>query len=259
MRQVRVYSGEPLAAHSEQRLSRGATEHVLRVLRMRAGEALTLFDGRGGEYPAQLLRTEKVSAVVAVGEHHAIERESPLSITLLQSLARGEKMDWIVQKATELGVARIVPVAAGRSVVRVADDGRMDRRREHWLAVAAGACEQCGRNRLPAIEAPMDLPAALASLDQASLRLMLSPDAQDTLAMLARLPLAAGRPLRAIAVLIGPEGGFEQDEAAAAEREGFRPARFGPRILRTETAAIAAIAALQALAGDLGGATADSG
>ncbi len=259
MRQVRLFTGEPLAAHSEHRLSRGATEHVLRVLRMRAGDAVTLFDGRGGEYEARLLRTEKVSAVVAVGDHLAVERESPLAITLLQGLARGEKMDWIVQKATELGVARIVPVVVERSVVRVAESGRTDRKREHWCAVAAAACEQCGRNQLPRIEAPMALPAALALADPAGLRLLLSPGAAATLAACARPGRTAGPAAPAAALFVGPEGGLEDAEAQAALRLGFHAVRFGPRVLRTETAAIAALAALQLLAGDLGAATADSG
>jgi 16S rRNA (uracil1498-N3)-methyltransferase len=256
MRQVRVYSAEPLGAHGEHRLSRSATEHVLRVLRMRVGDALTLFDGRGGEYAARLLRTEKVSAVVAVGEHLAIERESPLAVTLLQGLARGEKMDWIVQKATELGVARIVPVAMERSVVRVANDERTDRKREHWRAVAVGACEQCGRNRLPVIEAPMSLPAALALPEPAGLRLLLSPEAPDAIAPLFHAQAASLQSGVGAALLVGPEGGFDDAEAEAALRHGFQAARFGPRVLRTETAALAALTALQVLAGDLGNATA---
>ncbi|MGE0583183.1 MAG: 16S rRNA (uracil(1498)-N(3))-methyltransferase [Steroidobacteraceae bacterium] len=264
MRPIRVHVDEPLTPHSEHALSRGATEHVLRVLRLRAGDALTLFDGRGGEYPSRLLRTEKLSAIVAVDAQLAMERESPLAITLLQGLARGEKMDWIVQKATELGVARIVPVAVGRSVMRMADETRADRKLQHWRAVAAGACEQCGRNRLPRIVAPMDLAAALSSLDAVDLRLLLSPDAPDALATLARPGGEAAAPLRSVALLIGPEGGFEDEEGRAAARHGFRPARFGPRVLRTETAALAALAALQLLAGDLqgqqaGSLTADSG
>ncbi|MEZ5531151.1 MAG: 16S rRNA (uracil(1498)-N(3))-methyltransferase [Steroidobacteraceae bacterium] len=253
MRPIRVYSDEPLAPHREHALSRRASEHVLRVLRLRAGDSLTLFDGRGGEYPARLVRAAKLAAVAQTGDHVAAERESPLAITLLQSMARGEKMDWIVQKATELGVARIVPVAMERSVVRFAGDERADRRLAHWQAVAAAACEQCGRNRLPAIDAPMDLLAALAIAEaSADLRLLLSPQGEDSLATVA--------PSAGVALLVGPEGGFEEREVDAALRHGFRAVRFGPRVLRTETAAVAAITALQVLAGDLRGvATADSG
>lgn len=261
MRQTRVYSAEPLAPHREHTLSRSATEHVLRVLRLRTGDALTLFDGRGGEYAARLLRTERVAAVVAIGAHVAVERESPLAITLLQSLARGEKMDWIVQKATELGVARIVPVSVERSVVRLANEERADRKLAHWQAVAASACEQCGRNRLPGITAPMDFFAALSLTDAIELRLLLSPEGQESLAALAPKRSAGDDAVvdasvvagatRRVALLIGPEGGFEDHEIAAAARHGFRAVRFGPRVLRTETAAIAAITALQALGGDL--------
>jgi 16S rRNA (uracil1498-N3)-methyltransferase len=254
MRQVRVYSADPLTAHCEYSLSRSATEHVLRVLRLRVGDALTLFDGRGGEYPARLVRTGRAAAVVEVGEHLPLERESPLAITLLQSLVRGEKMDWVVQKATELGVARVVPVAVGRSVVRV-PEGREDRKLEHWRAVAAGACEQCGRNRLPQIDPPVDLPAALTLAASSEVRVLLSPEAPDTLSrvVLVHGTGGTGTPCRSIALLIGPEGGFEDAETAAAARHGFRAARFGLRVLRSETAAVAAITALQLMAGDLQG------
>ena len=252
MRQVRVYSAEPLAPQCEHVLSRTATEHVARVLRLRPGDPLVLFDGRGGEYAARLVRIERTAAIVATGRHLPVERESPLAITLLQGLARGEKMDWIVQKATELGVAHIVPVNAGRSVARIAGADRADRKLEHWRAVAAAACEQCGRNRLPVIDAPVALPAALELAAAAGLRLLLTPEAQaeeEHATALAALARSAGP---SVALLIGPEGGFEPAEIALATDHGFRGARLGPRVLRTETAAIAAIAALQALAGDLG-------
>lgn len=253
MRQVRVYSAEPLAPQREHTLSRTATEHVVRVLRLRPGDPLVLFDGCGGEYAARLVRIARSAAVVETGRHLPVERESPLAITLLQGLARGEKMDWIVQKATELGVVRIVPVGTGRSVVRIAGAERADRKLEHWRAVAASACEQCGRNRLPGITAPMRLPAALELVASAGLRLLLAPDAQATpdTSMASLAALARGID-SSVALLIGPEGGFEGEEIEAARHQGFRAARFGPRVLRTETAAIAAIAALQALAGDLG-------
>lgn len=246
MRLIRVYSAEPLAAHREHALSRSAAGHVLRVLRLKAGDPLVMFDGRGGEYPARLVSAGRTGAVVETGEHHAIERESPLAITLLQGLARGEKMDLIVQKATELGVARIVPVALGRSVMRVADEERADRKLAHWQAVAISACEQCGRNRLPEILAPMDFAAALALAEDCGQRLLLAPAADQTLGSPGGITAAP------LALLIGPEGGLEDEEIAAATRLGWRAVRFGPRVLRTETAAIATIAALQAKIGDLG-------
>lgn len=241
MRLVRVYSAEPLAANREHALSRNASEHVLRVLRLRDGDPLVLFDGRGGEYPARLVGAGKGRAVVTTGDHHGIERESPLAITLLQGLARGEKMDLIVQKATELGVARIVPVALGRSVIRVADGERAERKLTHWRAVAVSACEQCGRNRLPKILAPMDFAAALALTADSGQRLLLAPSADQNLGTVE----VSSAPL---ALLIGPEGGLEDDEIVTAARHGWHPVRFGPRVLRTETAAIAALAVLQARA-----------
>jgi len=246
MRLVRVYSAEPLAANREHTLSRSASDHVLRVLRLHAGDPLVLFDGRGGEYPARLVGAGKGGAVVATGDHHGIERESPLAITLLQGLARGEKMDLVVQKATELGIARIVPVALGRSVMRVADGERADRKLAHWQAVAVSACEQCGRNRVPEILAPMAFAAALALAADIGQRLLLAPSAEQDLGA---MELTAAP----LALLIGPEGGLEDDEIVTAARQGWRAARFGPRVLRTETAAIAALAVLQARAGDLGG------
>lgn len=255
MRPIRLYSSEPLAAHREQALPQEAARHVLRVLRLRAGDPLTLFDGRGGEYAARLAHAGRGTATVEIGEHLEIERESPLSITLLQALARGEKMDWIVQKATELGVAHIVPVTVDRSVVRVADEERADRKLAHWQAVAASACEQCGRNRLPRIAAPTGLMAALALAGNSSVGLLLSPGAPDSLAAAAR----DGGLAAPVALLVGPEGGLEAHEIASARHHGFREVHLGPRVLRTETAALAAISVLQALAGDGGPATGDSG
>lgn len=246
MRPIRVYSDEPLASRHEHALSPSASGHVLRVLRLREGDALTLFDGRGGEYPARIARAGKQGVVVVTGERVDSECESPLPVTLLQGLVRSEKMDWIVQKATELGVARIIPVVTARSVMRIDADGRGARKVAHWRAIAAAACEQCGRNRLPAIDAPIDLRAALAVAEaSAGARLLLSPLGED--------PLATAASSTGIALLVGPEGGFEDPEVAAAARHGFRVVRFGPRVLRAETAAIAAVTALQVLAGDLQG------
>lgn len=246
MRPIRVHVDAPLQARSRCTLPASSARHVVSVLRLAAGDAVTLFDGRGGEYAAVLVQSDRRGAVAEVGEHRPIERESPLETTLLQGLVRGEKMDLLVQKATELGVSRIVPVAAARSVARIASEGDARKKLEHWRAVAASACEQCGRNRLPAIEAPLSLDAALALTQDAALRALLAPAANFGFA--ARLH--ASRPA-SVAILIGPEGGFDEAEAALAGRLGFESLRFGPRVLRTETAAIAALTVLQALAGDL--------
>jgi 16S rRNA (uracil1498-N3)-methyltransferase len=182
---------------------------------------------------------------VRVDRHRAIERESPLAVTLLQSLARAERMDWIVQKATELGVAAIVPLRCERSVVRL-DTDASPRRREHWRTVAISACEQCGRNRLPCIHDVVDVATACAQADSASLRLLLAPDAPTALvAAVAQAGQAAS-----ITLLIGPEGGFSAGEIELAQRGGFQHCHLGPRVLRVETAPLAALASLQALCGD---------
>jgi 16S rRNA (uracil1498-N3)-methyltransferase len=167
----------------------------------------------------------------------------------LQGVARGERMDFVVQKATELGVQRIVPVMTARCVVQLGAE-RADRRREHWLAVAASACEQCGRNRLPLISEPLTLAAACDAAPD-SLRCLLDPEAGSTLREALEARIDDGHPLRSVTLLVGPEGGLEQGEQQLALRAGFSAVRFGPRILRTETAALATIAALQCLAGDL--------
>lgn len=258
MREIRVYSPRPIgAAGSELELDAAAAQHVTRVLRLRAGAMLTLFDGRGGEWTVQIARLVSGRCSVRIDAHRPIERESPLHLTLLQALARGEKMDWVLQKATELGVARILPVATERSVVQL-DEERAGRRVEHWQAVVAAACEQCGRNRLPEVLAPRSLEAAcrLAAATPATTRLVLAPGSPETLASVAVNSATPGEPklpsTRDIALLIGPEGGLSEVELGYASAAGFAPVSLGPRVLRTETAAIAALALLQGLAGDFG-------
>jgi 16S rRNA (uracil1498-N3)-methyltransferase len=184
------------------------------------------------------------SVIAHATSHVAVERESPLDITLLQGVARGERMDLIVQKATELGISRIVPVLAERSVVRL-DARQGGRKREHWQAIAVSACEQCGRNRVPELSEPRGLGDALAVLPAAA-RCLLSVEGDTTLAAFAAN--SRGQP---IVVLIGPEGGLAPNEERYALANGFVACRLGPRILRTETAGLAALAALQAIAGDL--------
>ena len=255
MRNIRVYLEAPLAsalAHGRKlALPAPAAQHVIKVLRLRSGTAITIFDGRGGEYRARLEMAGRGEAWVELEEHLPIERESPLQITLLQGLSRGERMDWVMQKATELGVQRIVPVGTARSVVQL-DADRGDKRSAHWRAVAAAACEQCGRNTLPTIDPPLDFAAALQSVSTLSLRLVLTPEAAVTLRTAVTLreaqEVAAPRPM---VLLVGPEGGLDDNELELAVRSGFEGVGLGPRILRTETAGIAALAALQCLAGDL--------
>lgn len=227
-------------------LPEAAAHHALRVLRLHAGDPVVLFDGEGGEYAGRLVEAGR-AVRVELGAWRDIERESPLRITLAQALPAGDKMDWIVQKAVELGAARIVPLAAARSVVRLAGE-RAARRVEHWRQVAVSACEQCGRNRVPEVLPVLDLRRWLAGLAQEQgetdgLRLLLSPGAGRR--------LGEASPQGGVVLLIGPEGGLTDDEAAAAAACGFRAASLGPRILRTETAGLAALAALAALHGDL--------
>jgi 16S rRNA (uracil1498-N3)-methyltransferase len=248
MRLTRCFIDEPLRAQSVITLPEAAAVHIRRVLRLRAGAELTLFDGRGGEYAATLLAGgEPLRA--QIGTHHPVEREAPLPVTLLQGLARGERMDWIVQKATELGVAAIAPVTGRYSVVQL-EDSAAARRLAHWRSVAVGACEQCGRNRVPLIQPLRELPRACAEVD-ATLRLLLAPEADTPLAQrLEQLHAQRGGTPYSIALLVGPEGGLADEEIELARRAGFSPCTLGPRTLRTETAPLAALAAIQTLAGD---------
>ncbi|MBN9422103.1 MAG: 16S rRNA (uracil(1498)-N(3))-methyltransferase [Candidatus Accumulibacter sp. 66-26] len=226
-------------------LPESAARHAARVLRLRSGDDLTLFDGRGGEYAARIAQVERERVRVDVLAWDARECESPLALTLVQALQAGEKMDLTVQKAVELGVGRIVPVLARRSVVRL-DGARAARRVEHWRGVAASACEQCGRNRVPDVAELQGLERWLAQpAPTDALRLMLAPGAEHTLATLA--PPPAGSPIE---LLIGSEGGLAPEEMHAAAQAGFVAVRLGPRVLRTETAGLAALAAIHARWGD---------
>ena len=243
MRIVRIHVDLPLDAGSEVALPAQASEHVARVLRLAAGDALTLFNGDGADYAATIASVGKREMLVQVLHRQAVDRESPLPLTLAQGVARGDKMDLIVQKATELGAARIVPLLTERSEVKL-DSARTEKRLAHWRAVAASACEQCGRARLPEILPAQALPAWLASLDgDAALRLALLPEAA-----------ACARELRpdgkGALLVVGPEGGLGERDVALLNEAGFTGLRLGPRILRTETAGLAALAALQAMHGD---------
>jgi 16S rRNA (uracil1498-N3)-methyltransferase len=244
MRVTRIYIDAPLAVGKQVLLPEQAATHLTRVLRLRAGAALTLFNGQGGEYVAELLAIERGAARAAVVQQLPIERESPLRLTLLQGISRGERMDLIVQKATELGIERLVPIAAEHGVVKL-DPIQGIRRVEHWQAIAISACEQCGRNRVPTIGAVQSLAKALEALPSEGARLLLDPEGAMTLAGVS----VAG----AASVLIGPEGGWSESERRLCERAGISACRLGPRVLRTETAPLAVLAALQALHGDLAG------
>jgi len=242
MRILRFFTPSPLPVGSTVALSAAAFHHAVRVLRLKPGTPLTVFNGSGGECRAVLKTIDKRQAFVRILEWLPIETESPLSIQLVQGVARGERMDYALQKAVELGVDAIRPVLTERSVNL--DEDRRARRLQHWRGVVAGACEQCGRNRLPPIAEPVDLRAWLAMERPPGLALVLDPTAECRLGELERAPAAT--------LLIGPEGGLSEQEVDLAATVGFTRVRLGPRILRTETAATAALAALQTLWGDLG-------
>ena len=246
MRLTRIYVAEALAGRKQINLPEQASGHVSRVLRLGQGDALRVFDGTGGEYDAVIRSVGKRSTTLDIKQFHDLDCESPLAVTLLQGIARGERMDLIVQKATELGVQAIQPLLSLRSNVKLDADAAL-RKVEHWQAVAAGACEQSGRNRLPTILPPCSVAEACAA-STAGLRLTLAIDGAEPLPALLR---SAGSALGAgIAVLIGPEGGLDDSEQAVAAQHGFRSTLLGPRVLRTETAPLAVLSALQALAGD---------
>lgn len=243
MMNPRFFCPQPLAPHSLAELPPGAAHHALRVLRLSVGDAVTLFNGEGGEYPGRLVEAGR-SVRVELNEWLPVERESPLELTLAQALPSGDKMDWIVQKAVELGAARIQPLLATRSIVKLAGE-RAARRVEHWRQVAVSACEQCGRNRVPEIAPILDLRQWLGRLPQDNVicRLLLSPQGGRRPRELA----GAGRFL----LLVGPEGGLDEGEVSTASMAGFADLLLGPRVLRTETAGPAALAALGALCGDI--------
>lgn len=231
-------------AGAEPALPESAAAHVSRVLRLRAGDRVMLFNGDGRDYAAELIAVAAREVRVRILDSRSNESESPLRITLAQALARGEKMDWIVQKATELGVAEIVPLVTARSEVKL-DETRAGKRLEHWRAVAISACEQSGRARVPAIAAVQPLQTWLASCDASApaTRLALLPEGDTTPRELCAIETA-------VMLAIGPEGGFDEKDSARLREAGFKGLRLGPRVLRTETAGIAAIAALQVLHGD---------
>ena len=238
----RLYCAMALAPGARVDLPEAAGHHAARVLRLAVGDEVTLFNGNGGEFAARLERIDARTVVVRIEAWRDAERESPLAVTLVQGLASGDRMDYAIQKAVELGAVAVRPVTTLHSVGRV-DAPRAEKRVAHWQQIAIAACEQCGRNRVPVVWPLRDLIAWLGEPSRAVLRLLLSPDASATLAS---LPAPAGP----IECLVGPEGGLDAREAATALHAGFVPVRAGPRMLRTETAGAAALAALNALWGD---------
>jgi 16S rRNA (uracil1498-N3)-methyltransferase len=243
MRIPRVYIDQPLRPGLTVLLPDQAGEHVARVLRLDRGAPLIVFNGDGNEYDATLATLVRHAVTAQIQAAREVSRESSLQLTLAQGIARGEKMDWILQKATELGVTRIAPIVTERTEVKL-DEERTGRRMAHWSQVIAGACEQSGRTRLPVLETPQRLDRWLATLeDNAALRLALLPEGDVGVRQLPQMDHGA-------LLAVGPEGGFSDNDMALLQQAHFQGLRLGPRILRTETAGLAALAALQATAGD---------
>ncbi|MGJ7492717.1 16S rRNA (uracil(1498)-N(3))-methyltransferase [Variovorax sp. ZT4R33] len=240
----RFHCAIPLQAGITLALPPGAARHV-QVLRMQPGEALTLFDGHGGEYSAVVERMGRSEVTVTLGAHDPVEREASQPVHLVPGMPANDRMDWLVEKATELGAASIQPLMTAHGVLRLAAE-RAEKKRAHWEAIAIAACEQCGRNRVPRIHPVRAFADWLADApqDDGAQRLVLSlAPGTRPLAALGTTAPAGGAGWR---VLSGPEGGLSADEEARALAQGFRPARLGPRVLRAETAALAALTLLGA-------------
>ncbi len=238
----RFYCDAPLAAGARIALPDALAHHALRVLRLRAGEAIALFNGQGGEYPA-VLEVEGKAGFAQLGAFDPREAELGGRITLAQGLPSGDKMDWVVEKAVELGAARVSPIAAQRSVLQLSGP-RLEKRVAHWQRIAQSAAEQCGRNRLMAVDAPQSLADWLTQPADGP-RLLCHPEARDDLAG----ALRAAPGMQALTLLVGPEGGWSDKELEQARQAGVQTVRFGPRVLRTETAGLALISAVSALRG----------
>ncbi len=241
MRIPRIFTGQSLQADTRVELEPGAAQHVCRVLRMQVGDALILFNGSGGQYRATIDRIDKKSVRVETADFDPVERESDLQVELGIAISRGEKMDWVIQKATELGVTCIAPLFSERTEVRLRGE-REEKKLRHWQQVATSACEQCGRNRVPQILQPQAIDHWVQSVE-ADARLVLHHRAGN-------VGTGVMHP-SSVALLVGPEGGLSAREIGVAETAGFESLQLGPRILRTETAPLAAIAILQARWGDM--------
>lgn len=237
---MRIYQAADLHVGMME-LDEKASHHLARVLRVAVGDEVVLFNGRGGEYLAVISAVNKKTVTVEILRHVEKEVESPVAISLAQGVVRGEKMDFVIQKAVELGVKEIFPVITERCNVRL-DQEREQKKLLHWQAVVISACEQCGRNVLPVVHAPIDLPDWLEKIS-AEMKFILSPHSDGKLRDEKTKPTT-------VAILVGPEGGLSEHEIDLSVQNGFSILNLGPRILRTETAALAALAVLQTKFGD---------
>ena len=243
MRVARVHVPGPLIQGHIAELPESVAYHLTKVLRMRAGALVIVFDGVGNEHYAEILELDSKRVTIRIEEAIRGDTESPLLITLVQGISRAERMDWTLQKATELGVHAIAPVITSRSVVRL-DDRQANKKLEHWQAIVVSACEQSGRRMIPAVQPPVRLHDYFSRSNSDNMRLVLHPEATIALS-------SQPRPLKDVELLIGPEGGLDEDELQRAVDAGFTPVKLGPRILRTETASVVALSVMQALWGDL--------
>lgn len=242
MSRTRIYQTGSFQPHKTIRLDDNASHHLARVLRANTGDTLTLFNGDGHEYSAIITHIDKKGVDVEIQTISSYDIESPIAIFLAQGIARGEKMDFIVQKAVELGVNKIYPLITERCNVRLEGE-REEKKLQHWQSIVISACEQSGRNRIPEIYAPQKFGTWLEEI-RADTCFILSPHVSD------KLPPKKLITHTSIALLIGPEGGFSDHEMSHAIKKGFQPLNLGPRVLRTETATIAALSALQVKYGD---------
>ncbi len=240
MRTTRIYTAQELHSNSLVDLEPEPSHHLIRVLRLGVGDGVTLFDGHGGEYPGEVAALDKKRVQVATGLHRQQECESSLDIHLGIAVSRSERMDWIVQKSTELGVVSLTPLLTEHTGVKLVGD-RAEKKIQHWQHIAISACEQCGRNRLPLINPLQAVTAWLAST-VAERKFVLHHRADNT---------GTGKPPNSIALLVGPEGGLSESEIETAAQAGYTALSLGPRVLRTETAPLAAIAILQSYWGDM--------
>ena len=237
----RIYTEKALAVGEEIELEPGPSRHIGGALRLQTGAKITLFNGHGGEFQTTITDSDRKRVRVLVNKHHDIERETPLGVHLGIAVSRGERMDWVVQKATELGVAEISPLLSERTEVKLRGD-RADKKIHHWQQVAISACEQCGRNTVPFIH-PLAKLADWSQRVEAHRKLVLHHREARSLASLERPD--------SLALLIGPEGGLSRAEIDGALQAGFTALSLGPRVLRTETAPLAALAVIQHHWGDM--------
>jgi len=237
---TRLYLPQTLTSGSTLDLPDEAFRHLVQVLRMQTGESLTVFNGQGGEYAATLATASRKGATLSIGEHNPVSREAPIHVTIAQCVSKGDRMDYALQKSTELGAAGFIPLLSARGVVKL-DGERWEKKVEHWRGVVVGAAEQSGRTQVPTVTAPETLERFVAA-PREGLKLILAPGGDCSLAA---LPITS-----TLTALVGPEGGFSPQELDLADRHGWQRVGLGPRILRTETAPVALLAALMALHGD---------